>query len=253
MFNREKTKQIFGYDIDPSQRRRTEAERLAAGDVDKKELLVIDNCPSCGIERQIKLRQSRKNKPCPKCFHNLPETIKAKQNQTKIKSEEAKQKMKDNHWSTQGIDPWNKGQTNVYSEETKQKISIAAKNQSERLREEIGTEELNIKMGLLKRDISREQWNGFITEENTRARQSPEGKAWTYDVLVKSNFTCDKCKERGGSLHAHHLNGFNKFPEQRLDPENGVCLCSSCHDTFHNTYGRGDNTVDQYNEFKDIV
>jgi predicted RNA-binding Zn-ribbon protein involved in translation (DUF1610 family) len=130
MFNREKTKQIFGYDIDPDQRRRTEAERLAAGDVDKKELMVVDNCPSCGIERQIKLRQSRKNKPCSKCFHNLPSTIQAKKNQIKVKSEETKQKLRDNHWSTKGIDPWNKGKVGIYSEETIIKISEAAKEQS---------------------------------------------------------------------------------------------------------------------------
>jgi transcription elongation factor Elf1 len=110
---------------------------------------------------------------------------------------------------------------------------------------------LKIKMGLMKRDITREEWNGFITPENTRIRQSAEGKAWTYDVLAKATFTCDKCGQKGGNLCAHHLNGFNKFPEQRFDPENGVCLCSACHDAFHDTYGRGDNTVDQYKEFKD--
>lgn len=248
MFNREKTKQIFGYDLDLSQRRRTQAERLAAGDVDKKELLVVDNCPSCNIERHIKLRQSRKNKPCSKCFHNLPSTIQAKQNQTKIKSEDTKQRMKENHWSTKGIDPWNKDKTGVYSEETKEKISVGVEKVYEKMSDE--DFEMHRVKSSLQRGRTLETFSGFTSPEGTRIRQSPEGKAWTYDVLAKANFTCDKCGQRGGSLHAHHLNGFNKFPEQRLDPENGVCLCSNCHDAFHDTYGRGDNIADQYKEFR---
>jgi cytochrome c1 len=252
MFNREKTKQIFGYDLDPDQRRRTEAERLVTGDVNKKDLLVIDNCPDCGTERQIKLRQSRNNKPCYKCFHNKPEVIQAKKNQSKVKSEETKQRMKDNHWSTQGIDPWNKGQTDIYSDETKEKISIAANIQWNNETEEQKFDRYK-KISCTLREISLQDFDGFSSPEGTRIRQSAEGKAWTYDVLAKANFTCDKCKERGGNLHAHHLNSFNKFPEQRLDPENGVCLCSDCHDTFHNTYGRGDNIADQYKEFRGLL
>jgi len=249
MFNRQRTLEKFGYDLDLSVRRRTQAEFEATNGINKKDLIVIDNCPSCGVEREIQLRASKKNALCPKCFHNLPSTILAKQNQTKVKSEEHKQRMKDNHWSKNGYESAFKGKH--HTEEVKEFIKNAANNQWINETEE---EKLNrhIKISCTKRGIPVEDFDGFSSPENTRIRQSPEGRLWTYDVLAKSNFTCDKCQARGGSLVAHHLNGFNSFPDQRLLPENGICLCEDCHEEFHEKYGRGDNTVKQYEEFKTV-
>ena len=83
MFNRKRTKELLGYDLDLSKTRRSAAEHKATGGVKRNDLAVIDNCPECNVERQIKLRQSRKDKPCIKCFHKSPEMILAKKNQTK--------------------------------------------------------------------------------------------------------------------------------------------------------------------------
>ncbi|CAB4125030.1 Nuclease associated modular domain 3 [uncultured Caudovirales phage] len=249
MFNRQRTLEKFGYDLDLSIRRRTQAEFEATNGINKKDLIVVDNCPSCSVEREIQLRASKKNAPCPKCFHNLPSTILAKQNQTKVKSEQHKQRMKDNHWSKNGYESAFKGQTQT--EEAKELIRAATINQHTNETEE---EKLNrkIKESCTKRDIQVEDFDGFSSPEGTRIRQSAEGKAWTYDVLAKSNFTCDKCQARGGSLVAHHLNGFNSFPDQRFLPENGICLCEDCHETFHTQFGKGDNTSEQYQEFKTV-
>ena len=102
MFNREKTLQIFGYDIDPTKKsRRSKEEHDATGGLLKKQLVVIDDCPSCGKERTIKYRASLKNRPCSTCHHNSPEMLAVKKAQKgKIVSDETKVKMKANHWIT---------------------------------------------------------------------------------------------------------------------------------------------------------
>lgn len=248
MFNRKRTLEKFGYDLDLSVKRRTQAEIDATNGKNKKNLLVVDNCPECGNERDIQLRASKKNVPCPKCFHNSPDMIKAKQNQNKEKSPETRQKMSDNHWSTKGIDPWNKDLTGIYSPETIQKMRDGRERQFSQYSEE-EIKQQNIKGSCTQQGIPIEEFKGFITPENTAIRQSPEGKVWVLDVLQKANFTCDKCSVRGGSLQAHHLNAFSSYPNERFDPENGVCLCSDCHKEFHTSYGKGDNTKEQYKEF----
>jgi len=100
----------------------------------KKELMVVDNCPSCNKERRIKLRASKKNEICPKCFHNLPSTILAKQNQNPVKSEKTRQRMKDNHWVTKGMSSPFKGC--LQTEEAKELSRKAAINQMNSYTEE---------------------------------------------------------------------------------------------------------------------
>jgi len=247
MFNRVRTSQVFGYDIDPEVRRRTKDDILTSGSKNKKELIVVDNCPICGIERQIKYRASLKNRPCSKCFHNSLEMLAIKKAQKgKIVSEESKQKMKDNHWSKHGYISGFKGQH--HKDETKEKLRNAYFSQFQQY-DESTIKEFYEQASCTVRNIDRSEFAGFVSPENTRIRQSPEGKAWSYDVLAKSNFTCIKCGERGGSLRAHHLNAFASYPEQRFDIENGVCLCGDCHDKFHTLYGKGNNTKEQFDEW----
>lgn len=245
MYNLKRTLEVFGYDL-LNTKRRSKEEVDKMGGRKPKDLPVIDNCPLCQIERQVNLNQSRKNKPCSKCFHNSPEMIQAKQNQNKIKSKETKQKMRESHWSKHGGQSAFKGQKhskstiNALSSKTKDQLASYSEEQKHLIR---------VKDSCTKRGIPLDQFDGFSAPEGTRIRQSAEGKAWTYDVLSKSNFTCTKCNERGGKLHAHHKNGFNLFPEQRFDIDNGACLCHACHEQFHEVYGKGDNTEGQFNEW----
>lgn len=245
MFNRLRTIEVYGYDIDPDVRRRTASEIDATNGISKKRLLVIDNCPSCGVERNIKLRQSRKNKPCSKCFHNSPAMIEAKINQTKIKSEETKRKMSESHFSKRGIVNF-KG--HKHTKEAKDTLRKASIEQFASYSEEYKLE-LRKKGSCTARGITLEDFDGFSSPKATLIRQSAEGKIWIKEVLSKSNFTCEKCNIRGGSLHAHHKNAFNLFPEQRFDIANGACLCVDCHNDFHNLHGKGNNTKEQYHSW----
>ena len=89
-------------------------------------------------------------------------------------------------------------------------------------------------------------------EEMYKKRKGDQDfKKWSKQVKERDNFTCDICGQKHGGLVSHHLNAWRDYKEQRYDLENGVCLCESCHKEFHKLYGKGDNTKEQYIEFKE--
>jgi len=73
---------------------------------------------------------------------------------------------------------------------------------------------------------------------------------WALAVKQRDFFTCQICGASGVMLNSHHLNGWNWCIEERYDIDNGQTLCLSCHNTLHNIYGRGYNTIQQYKEFE---
>lgn len=254
MFNRKRTKDHLGYDLDLSKKRRTKEEHKVTGGVKRNDLIVVDNCPNCNIERQIKLSSSRKNKLCLKCFHNTPDMIRAKKNQVKFKSEQTKQRMKDNHWSKKGLQPWNKGESNIYSESTLKSISNSMSDHMSSLSES-DKEDRYIKSSCTVRGISIKNFNGWATDESVRIRGSKVYKAWEQLILYRDNI-CQfpSCIERRKKeLVAHHKDGFNWCIDKRFDIDNGVLLCKYHHTVgpkaFHRKYGNGDNTEQQYNEW----
>ena len=60
---------------------------------------------------------------------------------------------------------------------------------------------------------------------------------------------CVCCEQEIREMQLHHLNARNKFPEQTFDEDNVVIICKDCHKKFHDEYGYGDNTKEQFEEF----
>lgn len=78
-------------------------------------------------------------------------------------------------------------------------------------------------------------WQGGITPQHKKIRNSKEYAAWRTAVFERDNYACVECCARGGTLNADHIKPFAAFPELRLDVSNGRTLCVPCHkktDTF---------------------
>lgn len=84
-------------------------------------------------------------------------------------------------------------------------------------------------------------------------RDDPDLEKWAKAVKVNDDFTCQICNARGVYLEAHHKNGYNSFPNERLDLDNGVTLCKRCHERFHLMFGYGGNTKFQFEQYKEIA
>lgn len=72
---------------------------------------------------------------------------------------------------------------------------------------------------------------------------------WRKEVFNRDNYTCLICNQYGGTLNAHHLDGWGWCKERRFDITNGVTLCVSCHKNYHKIYGVLNNTEEQFEEY----
>lgn len=98
-----------------------------------------------------------------------------------------------------------------------------------------------IKFGL------RNAFNGHIykTDESKLWRKREEFKRWREAVFQRDDWTCQRCKIKGGSLHPHHIRNFTECPDKRFDPDNGITFCADDHKQFHKRYGQRNNTPEQ--------
>ena len=94
------------------------------------------------------------------------------------------------------------------------------------------------------------RYNENITEEERiKRRKLKENVIWRNNVMKRDKYTCQVCKQYGGKLEAHHLNGYHWDVEHRLDINNGVTLCKKCHKDFHKKYTNYNNTKEQFIEY----
>ena len=70
-------------------------------------------------------------------------------------------------------------------------------------------------------------------EKRGLQRKTKEYNAWRTSVFMRDNFTCQICGQVGGTLNAHHIKPYAKYPDDRLDVDNGVTLCKACHKNVH--------------------
>jgi hypothetical protein len=70
----------------------------------------------------------------------------------------------------------------------------------------------------------------YITRGSTRYT------AWRWSVLLRDNFTCQKCGKRA-DLEAHHIVPYHENKELATDVNNGLTLCKDCHKAHHSENG----------------
>lgn len=85
---------------------------------------------------------------------------------------------------------------------------------------------------------------------NKTRHNSVKYRKWMRDVFKRDDYTCAITGIRGGNMNAHHLEGWHWCKEKRYDVSNGVTLKKEIHELFHKIYGNGNNTKEQFEEFK---
>jgi hypothetical protein len=117
-----------------------------------------------------------------------------------------------------------------HTKESKEKISLASKGRK------LSTES-RIKLSENRKGEKGSNWRGGLSTINKIIRKSIEYRLWREAVFSRDNWTCQKCKKRGKTLHPHHIKGFALYPELRFAIDNGITLCEDCHKLTPN-YGK---------------
>lgn len=104
--------------------------------------------------------------------------------------------------------------------------------------------------GILTSDENHYNWKGGLSSENVRARNTHSIKRFRADVYERDDYTCQICGKRGDDLAAHHIESFDVNESLRFEIGNGITLCASCHIGFHAKYGKGNNTGEQLELFR---
>lgn len=91
-------------------------------------------------------------------------------------------------------------------------------------------------------------WKGEERKETERLRGSLESKQWRKDVFNRDHYQCICCGSKQ-FISAHHKNSFEWCIDQRFNINNGVTLCEDCHLDFHEKFGFGNNTEEQFNKW----
>jgi len=117
-----------------------------------------------------------------------------------------------------------------HTEEAKAKISAAGIGHAA-TGPEYQTAETRAKMSAAHRGFLNANWQGGITPETQRIRNSPEYAIWRTAIFERDHYTCQECGDStGGNLEAHHIHEFAKYPDERFVVDNGKTLCVKCHD-----------------------
>lgn len=74
-------------------------------------------------------------------------------------------------------------------------------------------------------------WKGGVSSDRTLVG------AWTRQIApqvhARFNYICQRCGQKGGALHAHHLVPVFANPDLAYEFENLVSVCKECHEMIH--------------------
>ncbi len=112
--------------------------------------------------------------------------------------------------------------------------------------------EHQIENGLKKSGVNNPNWKPQLEEKNIRNSNWYYNRTWSKRVKKRDLYMCSICKNRFDSkdLEAHHINSYKMDKISRLNIDEGVTMCKKHHQNFHIKYGRGNNNLEQFQEFK---
>ena len=160
--------------------------------------------------------------------------------------------------NNKGNSPWNKGIP--MKEESKKKLKNSLKGRTSPNKGKKLSKSHKIKLSLShkgkpnykNRGEKSNLWMGGISPLHKKIRMSLEYSNWRRAVFERDNYTCQRCKKKGGYLEVHH----HKIPFRKIiknnkiktidgaincpefwDIDKGITLCVECHikeDKFRN-------------------
>lgn len=71
-------------------------------------------------------------------------------------------------------------------------------------------------------------WKGGARYARHTVMGQLEYKVWRASVFKRDNWTCAICNSTS-EIQAHHIKGWEAYPELRYEQTNGVTLCKPCH------------------------
>lgn len=86
-------------------------------------------------------------------------------------------------------------------------------------------------------------------KEKKTEKSAAKLKQWADRIKKTGEYKCDICGDHQ-NLSAHHLWDKNTHPSLMYQDENGVCLCTKCHNEFHNKYTGSQTSPAMYLKFK---
>lgn len=133
------------------------------------------------------------------------------------------------------------------------KTVLNSEQSRERLRKTMQTKEYKEKMS----KANSGKRNGKYKEDKTEVSRVKERgifgyKKWSKLVKERDDYTCCVCGKQSREpkkMVAHHLESYDTNEELRLDLDNGITVCASCHNKFHNKYRLQKTTKEQFEEF----
>jgi hypothetical protein len=143
-----------------------------------------------------------------------------------------------------GLMPWIAGKK--HSEKSRKSMSLSHTGLKR-------SAETKKKIGDASRGEKNFNWKGGITSESQKIRHSVEIRLWRESVFARDGWKCQRCGDnKGGNLVGHHILNFAERIDLRTAIDNGITLCSRCHNKFHKKYTQFNNTQVQIDEFISI-
>lgn len=101
-------------------------------------------------------------------------------------------------------------------------------------------------------------WNHNLSDQdrmilnNRYIKYGEQYKNWHREILERDDGMCQISLEYG-EMEVHHLYSWNSHPDLRFDIDNGITISKKLHREFHSKYGKGNNTPEQFYQFKEQV
>lgn len=258
----------LGYDVKCGQKITIPVEHLS----EYSNLKIIVECDVCKTQKEIKYQSyvnGTKHQTLPYCcctkcaweVKNRKTNLEKYGEESWSSTKQGKEKYKETCLNKYGVD--NYSQTDEFNQKYKEtmneKYGVDNGFQLEEIKNksrQTMIKKFGVEYNMQREDMKKLYLNGdknyFYIDGTHEPNEwnTPLAKRIKVQVFIRDNRTCDCCNKHKQNLNAHHLYSRDNNKDLMYDLDNLITLCVECHKEFHKKYGYGNNTKEQYIEFK---